>query len=305
MPLHLTDRELLRGLDDELSESRKVAAERHLRECETCRRRQVAIHQTAMATSSTYREVSGADETMNASRDRLKAHLSQAVLDGAARQWSDSGAGHGMFSRRALSGALALAAMVAWLAVSIASGGFGILPADPGSSLPMASITPGATWDVSAEDLCAGTRYTRTITTAMRAQVVSAYGVAHVPADQYELDYLITPELGGATDARNLWPQPYASRVWNARVKDELERLLPRLVCAGALDLETAQRDMAVDWIAAYKKYFNTDQPLQAHRGPAPGEDDDEVHVLADARRPPAVRLVSADRWSVRALRSF
>jgi hypothetical protein len=75
-------------------------------------------------------------------------------------------------------------------------------------------------------------------------------------------------------------------------VKDELESLLPRLVCAGALDLETAQRDMAVDWIAAYKKYFNTDHPLQAHRGPAP-DDDDEVYALADTRPAPAVRLVS------------
>ena len=112
-------------------------------------------------------------------------------------------------------------------------------------ALPVASITPGATWDVSLEELCSGSPRVRPITAAMRAQVVSAYGVEDVPSDQYELDYLVTPELGGATDARNLWPQAYASPVWNARVKDELERLLPRLVCSGELDLETAQRDMA------------------------------------------------------------
>jgi hypothetical protein len=127
----------------------------------------------------------------------------------------------------------------------------------------------------------------------MRAQVLSAYRMERVPADQYELDYLITPELGGATDARNLWPQGYTSSLWNARVKDELESLLPRLVCRGAVDLETAQREMAVDWIAAYKKYFNTSEPLQVHRGPARGDDDDEVYALADAGPAPAVRLVS------------
>ena len=127
----------------------------------------------------------------------------------------------------------------------------------------------------------------------MREQVLNAYGMKHVPADQYELDYLITPELGGATDARNLWPQAYASPIWNARVKDELERLLPQLVCSQRLDLQTAQRDMAADWIAAYKKYFNTDQPLRAHRGPAGDDDDDEVYAVADARPAPAVRLVS------------
>jgi hypothetical protein len=50
--------------------------------------------------------------------------------------------------------------------------------------------------------------------------------------------------------------------VWNARVKDQLELLLPSLVCRGAVDLSTAQRDIAVDWIAAYKKYFHTDRPV-------------------------------------------
>jgi hypothetical protein len=190
--------------------------------------------------------------------------------------------------------------MVAWLSVSTppyVATDFG--PAEFGPALPVAAITPGATWDVSAADLCAGTRHTRPVTVAMRAQVVSAYGMERVPEDQYELDYLITPELGGATDARNLWPQKYASQVWNARVKDELERLLPRLVCGGQLDLATAQREMAVDWIAAYKKYFNTAQPLRAHRRPA-RDDDDEVYALADSRPAPAVRLVSTGRTSVR-----
>jgi len=118
---------------------------------------------------------------------------------------------------------------------------------------------------VTVDQLCSGATDARPITVAMRAQVLSAYGVQDVPSDQYELDYLITPELGGATDVRNLWPQGYGSPIWNARVKDELEELLPRLVCSHQLDLTTAQRDMAADWIAAYKKYFKTDVPLEAH----------------------------------------
>ncbi len=303
MSLHLTDRELLQGLDDELPESRKVAVERHVRECEACRRRRAAIQRTALATSAAYRTVVGADHTVEASRDRLNARLSHAGLESAAPHWNDGMAGHAITSRRALtwSGALALAAMVAWLSVSVTPAGLSIFPGGaPGTSLPMASITPGATWEVSAGDLCAGTRHTRAVTVAMRAHVVSAYGMEHVPADQYELDYLITPELGGATDARNLWPQRYSSSLWNARVKDELESLLPRLVCRGAVDLETAQREMAVDWIAAYKKYFNTNEPLQAHRGPARDDDDDEVYALADGGPAPGVRLVSGEPLSVR-----
>jgi hypothetical protein len=96
-----------------------------------------------------------------------------------------------------------------------------------------------------------------------------------VPEAQYELDYLITPELGGAADRQNLWPERYGSRVWNARVKDELERLLPEMVCAGRLDLATAQRDIAVDWIAAYKKYFHASAPLNTYADAY--EDDDRV----------------------------
>ena len=63
---------------------------------------------------------------------------------------------------------------------------------------------------------------------------------------------------------------------WNALVKDELERLLPSLVCSGRLDLATAQRDMATDWIAAYRKYFRTSEPLLTHVRARP-EDDDEI----------------------------
>lgn len=79
----------------------------------------------------------------------------------------------------------------------------------------------------------------------------------------YEVDYLITPALGGADDIHNLWPQSSASVVWNAQVKDALEDHLRELVCDGQLDLTVAQREIASDWIGAYKKYFHTDRPVR------------------------------------------
>jgi hypothetical protein len=130
-------------------------------------------------------------------------------------------------------------------------------------ALPNASLTPGATWNVTAAELCADkAREDRQISAAVRQEVLREYGMESVPFEEYELDYLITPELGGAPEARNLWPQRYAARAWNAHVKDQLEELLPRLVCDGRLDLATAQADIAANWIAAYKKYFRTDVPL-------------------------------------------
>ena len=76
----------------------------------------------------------------------------------------------------------------------------------------------------------------------------------------------ITPALGGADDIHNLWPQSNRATVWNAQVKDALEEHLRDLVCAGKLDLAIAQRDMATNWIQAYKNCFHTDQPLSRFR---------------------------------------
>lgn len=118
-----------------------------------------------------------------------------------------------------------------------------------------------------------------------------------VPTDEYELDYLITPELGGAPTLQNLLPQRYASRPWNAHVKDQLERLLPRLVCDGAISLQTAQGEIAVDWIAAYRKYLRTDVPLQTHASLGTAamalEDDTITYPVWRSGDRPALRLIS------------
>jgi hypothetical protein len=44
-------------------------------------------------------------------------------------------------------------------------------------------------------------------------------------------------------------------------VKDALERELHKLVCAGQLDLEKAQHEIASNWIEAYKKYVRASPP--------------------------------------------
>jgi hypothetical protein len=281
---HLTDREILQEIDGELSESRRSAAICHLGECDACRARRAAIASAASAASVDYRATNTAGPHAEYFRARLEIALARMARDPHRPRF-----------------ATAPAIAVVAVAVLIASATIYLQSAPDTNSLaaarhrlalPVASLTPGAAWDVSVDELCSGTTHAWPITTAMRAEVVNAYGVQDVPSDQYELDFLITPELGGATDARNLWPQRYTSPLWNARVKDELERLLPRLVCGRKLDLATAQRDMAVDWVAAYKKYFNTDVPLEAHRGPA-ADDDTDVYLLADASPAPAIRLVS------------
>jgi hypothetical protein len=130
--------------------------------------------------------------------------------------------------------------------------------------LPDPKLTPGATLPVTTDDICVPgyTRVVRDVPSAVKRQAYAEYGIASHQPGEYEVDHLISLELGGSNSIRNLWPQSYRTEPWNARVKDALENLLHEQVCSGQLDLKTAQREIADNWITAYKKYFHTDRPL-------------------------------------------
>jgi hypothetical protein len=138
------------------------------------------------------------------------------------------------------------------------------------ASVPKPSLTPGAVRSVSIRDVCGETsdEALRAVPVSVERRVFQEYGMPNARPSDYELDFLITPELGGAEDIRNLWPEPHSSTVWNSYVKDDLETYLHQQVCAGKLDLKTAQHDIATDWVSAYKKYFHTDRPLSNRLAP-------------------------------------
>ena len=77
-------------------------------------------------------------------------------------------------------------------------------------------------------------------------------------ASDYELDHIIPIGLGGAVlDRRNLQLQRL-SGACNAHMKDELERQLSIMVCAGDATLTGAQHEIGTDWRAAYKKWIDS-----------------------------------------------
>ncbi len=156
-----------------------------------------------------------------------------------------------------------LAAAAACLLLSIGLG-WGILARKTGTlATPDPHLTPGAIIAASPAEVCtAPVPKNKAVPAALERRVFEEYGIHSAQGRIYEVDYLITPALGGADDIRNLWPQPYKETVWNAQVKDELEDYLHSLVCEGRLDLTTAQREIAGNWIEAYKKYFHTEHPL-------------------------------------------
>ena len=131
--------------------------------------------------------------------------------------------------------------------------------------LPDPLITPGAVNpevnpDTMATTICVP-GYTKTIrppsdyTDRLKKLQMERYGYEDRNPRHYEEDHLIALSIGGAAaDANNLWPQPRQGR-WSAREKDQLERVLHRMVCAGQLPLRQAQQAMAQDWIASYQQY--------------------------------------------------
>lgn len=138
-----------------------------------------------------------------------------------------------------------------------------------GPVVPDPKLTPGvARDDLSLKEICS-TRWgldRRYVTPAMRREVFARYGLKG-PEDpacrkdkhgrRYEIDHLISRELGGADHVDNLFPQCYAGKPWNAVLKDRLENRLHKEVCGGTIPLEQAQRGIATDWRGLYRKYFD------------------------------------------------
>lgn len=71
---------------------------------------------------------------------------------------------------------------------------------------------------------------------------------------EFEVDHLISLELGGDNGVENLWPESYVIP-WGAHVKDVLENRLHRLVCNGTISVKQAQDAIRHNWVKAYRQY--------------------------------------------------
>ena len=252
---HIPERDLLQAASGELEPARAAKVRDHLAACWTCRARSQEIEATITDLVRAHRETAEARiPDASGPRALLRARLEEVA----------TGSPPGSFALRlAFAGAAFIMAVAGWLY-------FAQLRSDSGQQArltPDPRLTPGATVLVSAAEICSrrASAEPRLIPASVGRQVFNRYGIERPRAKAYELDYLIDPELGGATDPRNFWPQPYAAPVWNAHVKDALEDHLRDLVCRQQVSLEEVQQELAADWISAYKKYFQTDQPIASH----------------------------------------
>jgi Putative zinc-finger len=251
---HPSDQELLQAVDGELAPREAERVESHLAACWACRVRKQEI-ETAIGEFVRFQR-QNFDSRIPPSdgpRALLKAQLAQPVEQEPASwlRWP-----------RSVSWRLGWALLAAIVAVTTVT-----LERRPTPSMavtvPNPNLTPGATVRLSQSELCRETNENnKAVPVALQRRVFDEYGIRTAEPRAYEVDYLITPALGGADDIRNLWPESSSATVWNAQVKDALEAHLRNLVCHGDVDLATAQREIATNWIDAYKKYFHTDRPV-------------------------------------------
>lgn len=139
----------------------------------------------------------------------------------------------------------ALASSIALLAVS--SSAFA-------ATLPRSSLTPGAvdarvTQAMILQTICTRGYHAsvRKVSTSTKSKVYAEYHVKKRDEGKYVIDHLVPLEVGGASVLANLWPELKKE----ANAKDKIERTIRARVCAGQVDLTTAQRAFTADWRTA------------------------------------------------------
>lgn len=129
------------------------------------------------------------------------------------------------------------------------------------AELPDLKLTPGYMRSVTVTELCTtSTSAVRNVPDSLKKKVFASYGLTgndrNLCGEGYEIDHLISLELGGANDIKNLWPQSYCGSPYNAKIKDKLENELHRQVCLGKISLESAQLCISKDWEMCYIKIY-------------------------------------------------
>jgi len=94
----------------------------------------------------------------------------------------------------------------------------------------------------------------RNVPASEKTAVYKEYGITHHAPYSFEVDHIVSLELGGSNSIANLYPEAYANPN-GARVKDRLENAMHAAVCAGTLALKTARGEIASNWLATYRHF--------------------------------------------------
>ncbi len=124
------------------------------------------------------------------------------------------------------------------------------------NGLPDSACTPGAILSTGTKEAICKSGYAksvRNVPNSEKDQVYAEYGITSHAPGQYEVDHLVSLELGGSNDIANLWPEA-ASPKPGFHEKDKVENYLHDQVCSGAISLQQAQTEIATNWLAVYNQ---------------------------------------------------
>ena len=113
-----------------------------------------------------------------------------------------------------------------------------------------AACTPGDILPEATKDKICVPGYSksvRNVPDSVKNDVYASYGITTRATGQYEVDHLVSLELGGSNDISNLWPED-ASPKPGFHEKDKVENWLHTQVCSDAMTLADAQVMIATDW---------------------------------------------------------
>lgn len=118
---------------------------------------------------------------------------------------------------------------------------------------PDSACTPGAILTTDTSVICKSgyTKTVRDVPLSEKKQVFREYGIPWSRHGNYEVDHLISLEIGGSNTISNLWPESYFIKN-GARTKDKFENYLHAQVCGGRMAVQGAQQEIATDWLAHY-----------------------------------------------------
>ena len=121
-------------------------------------------------------------------------------------------------------------------------------------TLPDSACSPGAVLTTDTKVICKSgyTKTVRNVTEATKKKVFKEYGIPYSLRSNYEVDHIISLELGGSNDISNLYPESYTIKD-NARIKDKFENYLHKQVCDGKMDIVETQRQISSDWLTYYQ----------------------------------------------------
>ena len=124
------------------------------------------------------------------------------------------------------------------------------------NGLPDSACTPGAILSTGTKEAICVSGYSRSVRNVPESEKIqdyNEYGISHHNPGEYEVDHLVSLELGGSNDISNLWPE-LASPTPGFHEKDKVENYLHDQVCKGAISLQQAQTEIATNWLAVYKQ---------------------------------------------------